>query len=82
MTMLDGQTEDFHYLRLLLDIYGAARENGAIDVIGPDDNIDGYQLILPALMHVSDDLAERLEDHLRSFLQARAQGLNRRFPTA
>ena len=63
MTMLDGQTEDFHYLRLLLDIYGAARENGAtIDVIGPDDNIDGYQLILlPALMHVSDDLAERLE---------------------
>ena len=63
MTMLDGQTEDFHYLRLLLDIYGAARENGAtVDVIGPDDNLDGYQLILlPALMHVSDDLAERLE---------------------
>ena len=61
--MLDGQTEDFHYLRLLLDIYGAARENGAtVDVIGPDDNLDGYQLILlPALMHVSDDLAERLE---------------------
>ena len=63
MTMLDGQTEHFHYLRLLLDIYGAARENGAtVDVIGPDDNLDGYQLILlPALMHVSDDLAERLE---------------------
>ena len=63
MTMLDGQTEDFHYLRLLLDVYGAARENGAtVDVIGPDDNLDGYQLILlPALMHVSDDLAERLE---------------------
>ena len=64
MTMLDGQTEDFHYLRLLLDVYGAARQNGAtVDVIGPQDNIDGYKFILlPSLMTVSDDLAERLEN--------------------
>ena len=64
MTMLDGQTEDFHYLRLLLDIYKAARQNGAsIDVIGPDDSLDGYRLILmPSLMHVSDALVKRLEE--------------------
>ena len=64
MTMLDGQSEDFHYLRLLLDVYGAARQNGAtVDIIGPNDNIDGYQVILlPSLMHVSDALAKRLEN--------------------
>ena len=63
MTMLDGQTEDFHYLRLLLDIYGAARRNGAsVDVIGPNDSLEGYRVILlPALMYVCDDLAKRLE---------------------
>lgn len=64
MSELDGQTADFYYLRLLLDIYRAVRENGgSVDVIGPEDDLSGYKLILaPALMHVSDDLAQRLED--------------------
>lgn len=63
MTQLDGQTKDFHYLRLLLDVYGASRQNGAtIDVVGANDSLDGYALILiPSLMHVSEDLAKRLQ---------------------
>ena len=38
------------------------RQNGgSVDVIGPDDALDGYDLILlPSLLHVSDDLINRL----------------------
>ncbi len=62
MSKLDGQTADFHYLRLLLDLYRAVRQNGGnVDIIGPHDALNGYKLILaPSLMHISDDLAERL----------------------
>ena len=63
MTELDGQSEDFYYLRLVLDIYRAVRQNGgSLDVIGPDDDVDGYQLVfLPSLMHVSEALIKRLK---------------------
>ena len=63
MSALDGQTADFYYLRLLLDVYRAVRQNGgSLDVIGPKDDLTGYKLIIaPSLMHVSDDLAKRLE---------------------
>ena len=62
MCEIDNQSEDFYYLRLLLDIYRAARQNGAtLDVIGPDTPIDGYKLILmPALMNVNAGLEARL----------------------
>ena len=62
MSELDGQSEDFYYLRLVLDIYRAVRQNGgSMDVLGPDDALDGYQLILlPSLLYVSDNLATRL----------------------
>lgn len=62
MSELDGQSEDFYYLRLILDMYRAARQNGAsVDVVGPDEALDGYQLILlPSLLHVSDDLMARI----------------------
>ena len=63
MSELDGQSEDFYYLRLILDIYRAVRQNGgSVDVIGPEDIFDGYQLILlPSLLHVSDDMMARLK---------------------
>ena len=62
MSELDGQSEDFYYLRLVLDMYRAVRQNGgSVDVIGPDDSLDGYRLILvPALLHISQDLINRL----------------------
>ena len=64
MSELDGQSEDFYYLRLVLDMYRAVRQNGgSVDVIGPDDDIDGYKLILlPSLLYVSDDLVNRLSE--------------------
>ncbi|MGC6516524.1 MAG: beta-galactosidase [Candidatus Puniceispirillaceae bacterium] len=63
MTEFDGQTEDFYYLRLVLDIYRAVRQNGgSIDVIGPEDSIDGYKLlIVPSLLCLSDELANRVK---------------------
>lgn len=62
MSTIDGQTEHYGYLRLLLDVYRAARVHGAdIDVLGPDEPLDDYRLVLaPGLVHVSDDLARRL----------------------
>lgn len=62
MSEIDGQTADFYYLRLVLDIYRAARQNGGtIDVIGPDAPLDGYKLVLlPGLMCADDDLCARL----------------------
>ena len=63
MSELDGQTEDFYYLRLVLDIYRAVRQNGgSLDVVGIDDPLDGYDLILlPSLLHLSDEMASRIK---------------------
>ena len=62
MSELDGQTEDFYYLRLILDIYRAVRQNGgSLDVVGVDDELAGYDLILlPSLLCVSDELLARI----------------------
>lgn len=63
MAELDGQSEDFHHLRCVLDIYRAARQcGGSIDVKGPKDDLSGYKLILvPAVLHLSDFLLDKLE---------------------
>ena len=63
MSELDGQTEDFYYLRLVLDVYRAVRQNGgSLDVVGIDDPLDGYDLILlPSLLYVSDEMAARIK---------------------
>ena len=63
MSELDGQTEDFYYLRMVLDIYRAVRQNGgSLDVVGIDDPLDGYDLILlPSLLYVSDEMAARIK---------------------
>ena len=62
MSELDGQTEDFYYLRLILDIYRAVRQNGgSLDVVGVDDELAGYDLILlPSLLCVSDEMLARI----------------------
>ena len=63
MTELDGQSEDFYYLRLVLDIYRAIRQNGgSVDVIGPNASLEGYKLVfVPSLLSISADLIERLK---------------------
>lgn len=62
MCEIDNQSADFSYLRLVLDIYRAARQNGGdVDVIGPQDSLDGYKLVLlPALMSLDKELEKRL----------------------
>ena len=62
MCEIDNQSTDFYYLRLVLDIYRAARQNGGnVDVIGPQDSLDGHKLLLlPALMCLDEDLGKRL----------------------
>ena len=77
MSELDGQSEDFYYLRLVLDFYRAVRQNGgSVDVIGPDDALDGYRLILlPSLLHMSDDLCQRLSKAKAQILAGPRTGL-------
>ena len=63
MAALDGQSADFHHLRLILDMYRAIRRNGgSVDVVSVDADLSAYKMIVaPALMHISDDLSEKLE---------------------
>ena len=58
ITELDGQTQDFHYTRLLLDFYKAVRINGgSLDIVGKDSSFEGYKLILiPSFVHLTEDL--------------------------
>jgi len=62
MAALDGQSCDFHHLRLVLDMYQAVRRNGGtVDIVGPEADLSGYQLILlPAVLSLSDRLAAQL----------------------
>ena len=62
MAALDGQSCDFHHLRLVLDMYQAVRQNGGtVDIVGPEADLSGYQLILlPAVLSLSDRLAAQL----------------------
>ena len=64
MAALDGQSCDFHHLRLVLDMYQAVRQNGgSVDIVGPEADLSGYQLvILPAVLAVSGALATQLEN--------------------
>ena len=62
MAALDGQSADFSHLRLVLDVYRAIRQNGgSVDIVGSAADLSGYSLIiLPAVMTVSDKLADAL----------------------
>ena len=64
MAALDGQSCDFHHLRLVLDMYQAVRQNGgSVDIVGPEADLSGYQLvILPAVLSLSGALAAQLQN--------------------
>ena len=62
MTELDGQTEDFHYTRLMLDFYKAIRVNGgSLDVVGKEADFQGYKLvIIPSFVHLSSEIFNKI----------------------
>ena len=44
MTEIDGQTQDFHYTRLMLDFYKSIRINGgSLDIVGKNTDFTGYK---------------------------------------
>jgi len=62
MTEIDGQTQDFHYTRLMLDFYKAVRKNGgSLDILGKNDDFTGYKLvIIPSFVHLDEETFQRI----------------------
>ena len=63
MTRIQPQGASFSYDRLVLDFYSALRRLGHdIDVIGPNAELEGYQLIVaPGAQLLHDDWVERAQ---------------------
>ena len=62
ITELDGQTEDFHYTRLLIDFYKSIRINGgSLDIVGKKADFAGYKLIIvPSFVHLETDTFKKM----------------------
>ena len=62
ITELDGQTEDFHYTRLMLDFYKSVRVNGgSLDIIGKNNDFNGYKLIIiPSFAHLDANIFKKI----------------------
>ena len=62
MTEIDGQTQDFHYTRLMLDFYKSIRRNGgSLDIIGKNTDFSGYKLIIiPSFVHLDEEIFNRI----------------------
>ena len=62
MTEIDGQTQDFHYTRLMLDFYKSIRMNGgSLDIIGKNTDFTGYKLIIiPSFVHLDEEIFSRI----------------------
>ncbi len=62
MTEIDGQTQDFHYTRLMLDFYKSIRVNGgSLDIIGKNTDFTGYKLIIiPSFVHLDEEIFSRI----------------------
>ena len=77
LSELDGQSEDFYYLRLILDMYRAVRQNGgSLDVISAHDDLSGYKLVLmPSLLHVPDELLQQLAHSTAEILAGPRTGI-------
>ena len=62
MTEIDGQTQDFHYTRLMLDFYKSIRINGgSLDIIGKNTDFTGYKLIIiPSFVHLDEEIFSRI----------------------
>ena len=62
MTEIDGQTQDFHYTRLMLDFYKSIRINGgSLDIVGKNTDFTGYKLIIiPSFVHLDEEIFSRI----------------------
>ena len=62
MTEIDGQTQDFHYTRLMLDFYKSIRTNGgSLDIVGKNIDFTGYKLIvIPSFVHLDEETFSRI----------------------
>ena len=62
MTEIDGQTQDFHYTRLMLDFYKSIRTNGgSLDIVGKNTDFTGYKLIIiPSFVHLDEEIFSRI----------------------
>ena len=62
MTEIDGQTQDFHYTRIMLDFYKSIRINGgSLDIIGKNTDFTGYKLIIiPSFVHLDEEIFSRI----------------------
>ena len=62
MTEIDGQTQDFHYTRLMLDFYKAVRMNGgSLDIIDKNADFTDYKLIIiPSFVNLEEGLFNKI----------------------
>ena len=80
ITELDGQTEDFHYTRLMIDFYKSVRVNGgSLDIIGKKADFTGYKLIIvPSFVHLETDTFKKMVSSGAKILAGPRTGIKNR----
>ncbi len=80
ITELDGQTEDFHYTRLMIDFYKSVRVNGgSLDIVGKKADFAGYKLIIvPSFVHLEADIFKKMVSSGAKILAGPRTGIKNR----
>ena len=80
ITELDGQTEDFHYTRLMIDFYKSVRVNGgSLDIVGKNADFAGYKLIIvPSFVHLETDTFKKMVSSGAKILAGPRTGIKNR----
>ncbi len=80
ITELDGQTEDFHYTRMMIDFYKSVRVNGgSLDIVGKNADFGGYKLIIvPSFVHLETDTFKKMVSSGAKILAGPRTGLKDR----
>ena len=80
ITELDGQTEDFHYTRLMIDFYKSVRVNGgSLDIVGKKADFAGYKLIIvPSFVNLETDTFKKMVSSGAKILAGPRTGIKNR----
>ena len=80
ITELDGQTEDFHYTRMMIDFYKSVRVNGgSLDIVGKKADFTGYKLIIvPSFVHLETDTFKKMVSSGAKILAGPRTGIKNR----
>ena len=80
ITELDGQTEDFHYTRLMIDFYKSVRVNsGSLDIVGKKADFNGYKLIIvPSFVNLETDTFKKMVSSGAKILAGPRTGIKNR----